>query len=472
MVVLTYVTPDVDWWTTITTIPNDGKDHEIVFMGGVYDTPTSLLVGNIDILHTNGGSITLRAQIPGNVIINVKESGQSVVLHYVIDVFRMNGLEWRCATYFNTVNGTGSADISNVGNLLMRIGSVSSAAPFVNLTTPTLIEVTQCKWFGAVNKVQIFVSTDSRYYTNVHLENLVIEESGDNYTLQVTHGGAFGVDTGFAHVQVRDLTHAGINGPNSSVHYPGDPNAVAFGTHVDGTGGLTMGNLDGGSTMVISEVDSLCEIQGSLNHDMHSMSVTSIHSKDVRYTLRDSLIRGHWSKGSLSAPPAFGTTFSHLWYYHFNNIPDYVTLGQRPVITFENVTFESRINQAVDNDLFSNDPLTPDRDLIWTNESASYQFFDCTFRWIIENPLYDNPTLTGIAERSDNIDTGAHNCIFDIGNNGVDYLPKGRVNAVFAADAESRGFREEKWHRIHALDRIQRENIFGAPSFETQVSIP
>lgn len=468
MVVLTYVTPITDWWTTLTTIPNDGNDHEIVFMGGVYSTPPTAVTDTFEIDHTAGGSITLRAALSGTVTINQTTTNQNIIFYFVCDKFRMNGIEWRCITYFNTINGTGPA-VSVGNNFTMHIGGVGSGTS--NRINMTLCEITECKWFGARNTLQIHVSSSPLYYTNVHLENLDIKESGTNYTLLVTQSGVFLTDEAYCHVQARGITHTGINGPNSLAEYPSDPNAVAFSSHNNGTGCLSFAHFGGHSTVVVSEYVSSCEIQGSFNHDLHSMSINFIWSKDVTLNIKDSTFHGLWSKGSIHGI-GVSNKFMHMFYYHFTNVNDYPVLGERPVLTFENVLFETRIAQGVDNDLFSSNPKHPPRELLWTNASASYQFYDCTFRWIVENPLYDNATLTGIGEKSNNIDVHTHNCKFEIAANGVSYRPEGRSGATYIDDTESRGYRDEKWLRIYALDRIKRENMLGASSFESQVSIP
>ena len=89
----------------------------------------------------------------------------------------------------------------------------------------------------------------------------------------------------------------------------------------------------------------------------------------------------------------------------------------------------------------------------------------------MESALYDNPTLTGISQKSDEITVVAHHTLFDIGDNGVSWRPEGRPNATFAEDDETRTVRDEKWLRVHTLGRVQRENILGSPSFESQVTL-
>ena len=227
--------------------------------------------------------------------------------------------------------------------------------------------------------------------------------------------------------------------------------------------------MEGCSSVFVSEVDSLCELRGSLNHDMHSIRMNNINSIDVSVKFADSRIKGYWSEGHVTSGTG-PTKFTHLFYYHFYSIPTW-PVGARPVLEFENVTFESRIGQLVSTDEFSLDPDEPPRDLFWPNESADYHFYDCTFRWIVESLLYDNPTLTGIGQKSDEITVVAHNTLFDMAENGVSWRPEGRVNATFAEDTETRTIRDEKWLRVHTLDRVQRENILGAASFESQVSI-
>lgn len=457
--IVKYVTP-VDWWSYITTIPNDGNDYDVVFMGDdTYVIPgAAASASDIEVNHSAGGSITLRAQIPGTVNIRVGTPSPFLSdLGFIVDKFRMNGLTFNSDGYVKT-DGANSFFTLQVGGRTKNIAYTLD---------PTTIELTQVKFFGSRVKMVMNVSPNELFYTNIHIEDCEFDESGSNMSLRIASADT-SISWGYFHLQCRRIRHHGINGPDEISRWPTGANPASFSSHSDGTGWLEVNGMDGCSSVFVSEVESLSELRGSFNHDMHSIRLNNINSTDVSIKFADSRLKGYWSEGHVTSA-GVGGKFTHLFYYHFNNIPVW-PVGARPVLEFENVTFESRIGAAVSTDEFSIDPEQPPRELFWPNESADYHFYDCTFRWIVESALYDNPTLTAIGQKSDEITVVAHNSLFDIGENGVSWRPEGRPNATFTEDAETRTVRDEKWLRVHTLGRVQRENILGQPSFESQVT--
>lgn len=452
-----YVNPDTAW-DAMNAVQDNGDDYEFILEGGAYALPNSSTLNLSMRQHQGGGGVVIRALIAGDVTIDANASGaQPHTFEWGGDSFRMHGLRWKGLGWDEYFADT-SQSVSTLRNF--SLGGYYPSDATVGIP-PRIIEITNCEWEGTLNVPILiaYASNDSDFYTDLRTENITATDLHRTWltTRQMTG------DDGYYHLYLRDITTHGVSGPDRLSEWPSSPEAVTYSPFASSPMMFDVYRQSGESTAEVRECHGHTEIRGSDNHDMHVFRWNFVQSASVVNRVRDCVFSGEWSRNHF-IPPGQNNKFMHLGYYHFNNTPDW-PVGGRPLFDFENVKFKGIVNAAVSPDHVSENPVWPNRELFWCNESADFHFTDCDFEWDIQHGAYQNENVHGIALRSDNVDVVANNVTFTSPTGSL-FLQINYPGVVYTTTEETRGYKDFNWLRRGVSTLPSKTNLAVDGSFE------